>query len=356
MCAYAPKKTGVMPKHIVRLLVLMVLFGAVVYAAKQYFTVRSFYMYGHYRGNAVADIASDKPKFKGSASCAPCHAAQSTEWSSGVHHSAALGKVVQCEVCHGPGGSRDVKGMFEHVSTGNDHPNNLKMAVPTDTVKLCTLCHEKIAGRPAQQPQIVVADHDGTLQCTTCHNPHSPMTIAGSVPAGAPPGDAAAGKTLAAVCAGCHAAPAGAQPAVGPNLDGQRQAYLVEAMRAYKAGLRDNKLMLGIVQNLSDADMRNVAAYFAGLSCRSGAEQDKAEVAAGHALATNCVICHGTVGVSRRPLWPDLAGLSKDYDVTALKSYRDGGRKNPLMSVMAKDLSDADATRLAAFFANAGCK
>ena len=180
--------------------------------------------YGHYRGNAVADIASDKPKFQGSASCAPCHAAQSTEWSSGVHHNVALGKAVQCEVCHGPGGSRDVKGMFENVSTGNVHPNNLKMAVPTDTAKLCTLCHEQMTGRPAQQPQIIVATHAGTLQCTTCHNPHSPMTIAGSVVAGATAGDAAAGKTAATVCAGCHAAPAARGTAVGLSLDGQRQA------------------------------------------------------------------------------------------------------------------------------------
>ena len=69
-------------------------------------------------------------------------------------------------------------------------------------------------------------------------------------------------------------------------------------------------MMAAMVQNLSDADMQNVAAYYAGLSCRSGAGQDKAEVAAGQALATNCVICHGATGVSRQPLWPNLAGLS----------------------------------------------
>lgn len=345
-----------MPKHIVRLLILMALLGGVAYAAKQYFTVPSFYLYGHYRGNAVADIASDKPKFKGTAYCISCHAAQTAEWSKGVHNSSAQGKVVKCEVCHGPGGSRDVKGPFEHVATGNDHPHNLKMAVPADTVKLCTLCHEQIAGRPAQQRQIVIADHAGTLQCTTCHNPHSPLTIAGSVPAGVAPGDAAAGKTLAAVCAGCHAAPAGGQPAVGPNLAGQRPAYIVQAVQAYKTGLRGNALMSGMVQNLSDADIGNVAAYYAGLGCRGGAEQDKAAVEAGRALANNCVICHGATGVSRQPLWPNLAGLSQDYDVTALKSYRDGGRKNPLMSAMAKGLSDADVTRLAAFFASIACK
>lgn len=364
-------------------MLLLVVFAIIAYSAKQYFTVDSYYLYGHYRGASVADIASDKPKFKGTAYCVSCHAEQTAEWSKGVHNSVDQGKVIKCEVCHGPGGSRDVKGPFQNVSTGNDHPKNLKMVVPTDTAKLCTLCHEQMAGRPAQQPQIVIADHAATLQCTTCHNPHSPKTIAGSVLANVPSGDAVAGKAAATRCDGCHAAPApgatpaaaspaakddtddfsGAAPAGGQaasslSLAGQRPAYLVEAMQAYKTGQRDDSVMRRMVQNMSDADMQNIAAYYAGLSCSSGAAQDNAEVAAGHALADkdNCLICHGASGVSRQPLWPNLAGLSKDYGVTALKSYRDGGRKNALMSVMAKDLSEADVTRLAAFFAGAACK
>jgi cytochrome c553 len=374
-----------MPKHIVRLVLLLVVFAIVAYSAKQYFTVASYYLYGHYRGASVASIASDKPKYKGTAYCVTCHAVQTAEWSKGVHNSVDQGKVIKCEVCHGPGGSRDVKGPFENVSTGNDHPKNLKMAVPTDTAKLCTLCHEQIAGRPAQQPQIVIAGHAGTLQCTTCHNPHSPKTIAGSVLASALPGDAVAGKAAAARCDGCHAAPAAASPAaktddVASNtadaddfsgaapaggqaasslsLAGQRPAYLVEAMRAYKTGQRDDPRMLRMVQNLSDADMQNIAAYYAGLSCGGGAAQDNAEAAAGRALANNdnCLICHGASGVSRQPLWPNLAGLSKDYGVTALKAYRNGDRKNAMMSVMAKDLSDTDAAKLVAFFAGTGCK
>lgn len=342
-----------MPKHIVRLLILMVLFAAFAYGAKQYFTVGSYYSYGHYRGNAVADIASDKPKFKGSASCAPCHAEQSTEWSSGVHNSAELGKVVKCEVCHGAGGERDVKGPFEPAPTGRDHPDHLKLAIPTDTAKLCTLCHEQMAGRPAQQKQIVVATHAGTLQCTTCHDPHSPRTIAGAVLATAPPGDPAAGKAMAAVCAGCHGAPA----AAGPSLDGQREAYLADAIRAYKAGLRANPIMLAMVQNLSDANIRDLAAYYAGQSCRSAGNGETAAAAvSAAAIAANCVVCHGADGVSRQPLWPNLAGLSRNYLAEAVKSYRDGGRKNKSMSAMASGLTDINAADLAAYYSNISCR
>ena len=164
-----------MPRHIVRLILLLVVFAVVAYTAKEFFTVDSFYEYGHYRGDSVAQIAADKPKYQGTAYCQSCHAEQFAAWSEGVHNGADIGKVVKCETCHGPAGGRDDLGMFVHASTGPVHPDNLKLAVPTDTRELCTLCHEKLPARPAQQPQIVVAEHAGTQQCTVCHNPHSPL-------------------------------------------------------------------------------------------------------------------------------------------------------------------------------------
>ena len=169
-------------------------FAVLAYGAKQFFTVDSFYQYGHYRGASVADIASDKPKYKGTAYCASCHAPQLAEWANGIHNRPDIGKVVRCEVCHSASGDRDVRGTFEHVSTGPEHPKNLKMAVPSDTRQLCTLCHERMTGRPLQQRQIVVAEHAGTQQCSVCHNPHSPRLNLVSAASTAQTGDAAAGK------------------------------------------------------------------------------------------------------------------------------------------------------------------
>jgi len=342
-----------MPKHIVRLLVLMVLLGAIAYGAKQYFTVASFYLYGHYRGNSVADIASEKPEFMGPAFCAPCHVAQSTAWASGVHDSPEKAKVVKCEVCHGPAGGRDVpKNPYTAVSTGPTHPTNLKMSVPTDTARLCTLCHERITGRPAQQPQIVVAEHAGSLQCATCHDPHSPKTIAGSVVAGGTAGDAAAGQATAAACAACHSPPY----AVAPRLAGQNAAYIADAIAAYKAGTRSNPMMGPLVQNLSEADIRNVAAYYANQTCQAVPGADVGAQNKAAAEAANCTVCHGANGIARQPAWPNLAGHSQDYLSAALKSYHDGGRKNPMMSAIVKDLRDTDAAQVAAYFAGIGCK
>lgn len=341
-----------MPKHIARLILLMVAFGAAAYVAKMFFTADSFYRYGHYRGDSVAAIASDKPKFKGSDYCQPCHAARFAEWSSGVHHSVDVGKMVQCEVCHGAAGARDIKGQFEHVSTGVDHPASGKLPVPTDTLKLCPICHEKMPGRPAEQEQIVIATHAGTQQCTTCHNPHSPKMI--RVP-GAPPGLPASGPAgKAAACAGCHGADGVSTNPVWPNLAGQHDAYLIEALKAYKSGARDNTMMAATAKALSEADMREIATHFAALKLRtaSAAAGDR-DTAAGKAKAAACAGCHGANGISSNPAWPSLAGQQKNYLVASLKAYRDGTRKDEVMAGMAKGLSDADVDALAGYFSNA---
>ncbi|WP_457666294.1 c-type cytochrome [Thiolapillus sp.] len=79
-------------------------------------------------------------------------------------------------------------------------------------------------------------------------------------------GDAAAGKTKATtVCAACHG-PAGISVAPQfPNLAGQKEAYIVKQLKAFKAGTRTDPIMAPQAAPLSDADIENVAAYFASL-------------------------------------------------------------------------------------------
>src|SRR5208282_996903 len=114
--------------------------------------------------------------------------------------------------------------------------------VPTDTRKLCTLCHERMTGRPAQQPQIVVADHAGTQLCTVCHNPHSPTLNLVFAEASAPAGDALAGKTEAAACAVRHGAGGVSNSLTGPILAGQHAIYFPNAVKAYRTGARDDSM------------------------------------------------------------------------------------------------------------------
>ena len=125
-------------------------------------------------------------------------------------------------------------------------------------------------------PQIEVASHAHGQACIACHNPHSPLfsvvgepiAVAGS--AGAGSADIAAGKKLSAGCAGCHGPVGVSAIAAFPNLACQKQPYLIGALTDYQSGKRANPVMSGIAKGLSAADIQNVAAYFAGLSCGQG--------------------------------------------------------------------------------------
>ncbi|MBL4763453.1 MAG: cytochrome c [Gammaproteobacteria bacterium] len=72
--------------------------------------------------------------------------------------------------------------------------------------------------------------------------------------------------------------------------------------------------------------------------------------AAGKAKSVTCAGCHGGAGISAVPMYPNLAGQKAQYVEKQLKAFRDGARKDPIMSSMAKPLSDEDIAGLAAFY------
>jgi cytochrome c553 len=83
-------------------------------------------------------------------------------------------------------------------------------------------------------------------------------------------GDPAAGQAKAAVCAACHGADGKAVIPGYPNLAGQNELYLVNAIKAYRSGDRkpvgNAAVMAGQAAALSDADIENLAAYFAAMA------------------------------------------------------------------------------------------
>lgn len=92
------------------------------------------------------------------------------------------------------------------------------------------------------------------------------MVATGLLATSAMAGDVAAGKAKAAMCAGCHGAEGIATIPQYPNLAGQNAAYLVEAMKAYKNKKRSGgqaPMMYGMTAALSDADIENLAAFYA---------------------------------------------------------------------------------------------
>lgn len=78
-------------------------------------------------------------------------------------------------------------------------------------------------------------------------------------------GDAAAGKAKSATCAGCHGAAGVSANPMWPNLAGQKEAYMVKQLKAFRDGTRVDPMMAPMAKPLSDADIDNLAAYFSGL-------------------------------------------------------------------------------------------
>jgi cytochrome c553 len=77
-------------------------------------------------------------------------------------------------------------------------------------------------------------------------------------------GDVQAGKVKAAACAACHGAN-GQGVAPNPPLVGKSEAQLIQALKDFKSGKRDNAVMKGMASPLSDQDIENIAAYYASL-------------------------------------------------------------------------------------------
>ena len=74
------------------------------------------------------------------------------------------------------------------------------------------------------------------------------------------------------------------------------------------------------------------------------------DIAAGRKKALQCQTCHGMDGLSKLPEAPHLAGQPEPYLIKSLDEYRKGVRQNEMMSIVAKELSDADIADLAAYY------
>ena len=75
-------------------------------------------------------------------------------------------------------------------------------------------------------------------------------------------GDASAGEAKAKVCAACHGADGNSAIPVNPSLAGQNYTYLVQALKDYRSGARNNPIMKGQAAGLSDEDIVNLAKYY----------------------------------------------------------------------------------------------
>jgi cytochrome c553 len=178
------------------------------------------------------------------------------------------------------------------------------------------------------------------------------LTIVGFVAPGlASAADVARGAKLAYTCHGCHGIPnyKNAYPVYNvPKLGGQHTAYLVLALKAYASQERAHATMHAQAATFSEQDMQDLAAYLAGQELKPTGKA----VGAAPKAAQTCVACHGNDGIGILPEYPNLAGQHEDYIEAALKAYRGGQRKNPVMGGMAANLKDAEIRELAAYYSS----
>ena len=156
--------------------------------------------------------------------------------------------------------------------------------------------------------------------------------------------DAAKGATIAGqVCVACHMADGNSAGAPNPKLAGQHAEYITKQLIEYKSKKRDNAVMLGFASQLSEDDMRNVAAHFAAQTSKPNSAKSPASRALGEKIYRGglaekgvpaCAGCHGANGNGIPAQYPRLAGQHADYTLEELKNFAGGKRANDTNAMM----------------------
>lgn len=154
----------------------------------------------------------------------------------------------------------------------------------------------------------------------------------------------------AAACATCHGADGNSDNALWPNLAGQHAEYLALQLRAFRDGVRENPVMAPYVADLTDADIRVLADYYAAQSPVVAATGDADLVSRGQQLSGSCSACHGYAGVPVTERWPILAGQQAAYLQQQLGNYAREERIHPLMQAAVGKIDPVDFAALAAYY------
>lgn len=183
-------------------------------------------------------------------------------------------------------------------------------------------------------------------------------------------GNAEAGKTKSASCVACHGADGNSMIAMNPKLAGQHAKYLEKQMNDFKLATqtagkegRSNAVMGGMVANLSEQDIADIAAYFSDQKAKDGAAPEDVVAKASKLYKggdmergiTACIACHGPRGNGTSLSgFPDISGQHADYTKSQLEQFRSGKRindANGMMRDIAKRLTDEDIEILSQYLA-----
>jgi len=177
---------------------------------------------------------------------------------------------------------------------------------------------------------------------------------------GAQAADAEAGRVKAQVCAACHGNEGTSSDPAVPSLAGQPAQAIAMQLYQFREGNRKNPQMSPMAAKLSNADMNNLADYYASLKATPPKHQSSpASKASGPDLAKkfNCSQCHGPALLGQQHI-PRLAGQQPEYLRVQLKGFKAGTRSDMdgNMTAAAQALSDKDIDVLVDYLAGLGAQ
>jgi cytochrome c553 len=182
-------------------------------------------------------------------------------------------------------------------------------------------------------------------------DPAEPAPAAATRAPASVPDPVSAGKAAATGCGGCHGETGVSKISGMPSLAALDPKYLVAATKAYKTGQRKHDTMKALVSGLGDADIDNIALFYAAQEPARAQTAAPGNQAAGKAAAAACAACHGESGASTG-LTPSLAGQDAQYFVAAMRAYKDGSRADPVMKGPAGAVADKSLADIAAYYAS----
>jgi len=334
----------------------------------------------------------------GSQACLQCHASQAAAFSQTLM--GKYGKVkkgtMECENCHGPGSAhvQAVGCAACHGEGGISTRPGMPSLVGQDPQYLVSAMKAYITGQRKHELMKALLSGVGEAELNNIA-----LYYARQPPARAQTpavGDRSAGKTASASCAGCHGEQGVSVSPAWPSLAGQDSQYLADALKAYKHGSRNkavacagchgeggiskrpgmpslvgldpqylvpamkayvtgqrkHDLMKALLSGVGEAELNNIALYYARQTPARAQTPAVGDPSAGKAASASCAGCHGEQGVSANPAWPSLAGQDAQYLADATKAYKDGSRNDATMKALVASLDERTINDIASYCAS----
>lgn len=165
-------------------------------------------------------------------------------------------------------------------------------------------------------------------------------------------GNFESGKMKSNICSTCHGVDGNSFINIWPKIAGQYENYLIKQLKDFRKGSTGERFdinMFGMVKNLSDQDILDLASFFSNqtlkisdnLSSNSNLDIGRKLYLTGD-LENNiiaCAACHGVNGLGNELAnYPKLKGQHVEYIINQMKKFRSSERSNDINGIM-RDLS-----------------